>query len=125
MFIEADDVVNYWLQLYNSTIVEFIPNKTVSIKTHDKPWVTREFKILIRKRNRLWKRYKKTGKEAHYQTYKRVCNAAVILNRQNIKQYHRHIDTQLSVSTDPKLWWHSVKNIISAKAAQYIPPIGA
>ena len=112
LFIKADDVVNYWIQLYNSTIVEFIPNKTVSIKTHDKPWVTHEFKMLIRKRNRLLKCYKITGKEAHYQTYKRVRNAAVTLNRQNIKQYHRHTETQLSVCTDPKLWWHRVKNFL-------------
>ena len=68
-------------------------------------------------------RYKKTGNEAHYQTYKWVCNSAVTLNRQNIKQYHKQIDTQLSVSTVSKIWWPSVKNIPSAKAAQCIPPI--
>ena len=128
MFIETVvnywlQLYNYWLQLYNSTVVEFISNKTVSIKTHDKRWVAHVFKMLIQKRNHLWKRYKKTGNEAHHQIYKRVRNAAVTLNRWNIKQYHWHIDTQLSVSTDPKLWWCNVKNIISAKAAQCIPPI--
>ena len=123
IFSEPEDVVHYWLELYKSTLKEFIPNKTVSIKSRDKPWITGEFKKLIRKRDRLWKRYKRTGNPAHYQIYKTVRNSAVALNRSNIKQYHDKLNNVLSLSTNPKLWWHSIKNIISTKPSHTIPPI--
>ena len=123
MFNDVEDVVEYWIQLYKSTLQGYIPYKSVSIKSNDKPWITQEFKKLIRKRNRLWKRFKHTENPADYQAYKKVRNAAVSLNRNNIKQYHANIELQMSNSCSSKVWWQNVKKIISTKHSHSIPPI--
>ena len=123
MFNDVEDVVEYWIQLYKSTLQDYIPYKSVSIKSNDQPWITQEFKKLIRKRNRLRKRFKHTENPADYQAYKKVRNAAVSLNRNNIKQYHANIELQMSNSCSSKVWWQNVKKIISTKHSHSIPPI--
>ena len=99
MFNDVEDVVEYWIQLYKSTLQGYISYK---------PWITQEFKKLIRKRNRLWKRFKRTENPADYQAYKKVRNAAVSLNRSNIKQYHANIELQMSNSCSSKVSWQNV-----------------
>ena len=78
---------------------------------------------MIRKRNRCWKRFKKSNNQAHFQIYKCVRNATVLLNRKCIKDYAVSIDTKLQNSDDPKIWWHNVKALLSSKAHLSIPPI--
>ena len=109
LFNSVDDVVEHWVQIYKSTLKEFIPCKAVKVNVKDKPWITREFKRLIRKRNRLWRRFKRTGNPAHYQTYKKVRNKAVTLNRKIIIKYHEDLEIELCNSSNPKKWWRIVK----------------
>ena len=52
--------------MLKSTISDFIPHRSVKMRRTDKPWVTCEFQHLLRKHNRLWKRSKRTGYNAHY-----------------------------------------------------------
>ena len=119
----VSDVVSFWFELYKSTIEEFIPHKQVTVKSNDKPWITHEFKVLIRKRNRLWRRFKKTGNPNHFHIYKMVRNAALSLNRRNIKSYYEKLEMQLSKSSNPKVWWKKFKTVISSKDSHSIPPI--
>ena len=92
LFDDPEDVVSYWVKLYKSTVANFIPHSTVSIRPTDKPWINGEFKRLIRKRNRLWKRFKRSNDPVHYQQYKKIRNAVVSLNRKNILAYHNRIE---------------------------------
>ena len=123
LFEDVEDEVHYWFDLYKSTISEYIPHRTVVFKSSDKPWITAEFKLLIRKRNRLWKRFKKSGRATHYEHYKEVRNAAVLLNRNNIREYHSKIEVELNNSSDPKLFWKTIKKILPSKSSSSIPPI--
>ena len=95
----------------------------MSIRPTDKPWINGEFKRLIRKRNRLRKRFKRSNDPVHYQQYKKIRNAVVSLNRKNILAYHNSIEDQLINNSNPKLFWKSIKNIISHKSDFGIPPI--
>ena len=123
IYEDINDIVHYWTNLVTSTCAEFIPSRSVTIRARDKPWVTNELRWLIRKRNRCWKRFKKSNNQAHFQIYKRVRNATVLLNRKCIKDYAVSIDTKLQNSDDPKIWWHNVKALLSSKAHLSIPPI--
>ena len=37
---EIDDVIQYWFDLYKTTLFKVIPHRTISTKSNDKPWVT-------------------------------------------------------------------------------------
>ena len=89
----------------------------------DKPWVTNEFRRLVRKRNRLWKRFRRTNNPEHYQVYKRVRNAAVSLSHKCIKDYANSVDIQLQHNDDPKIWWKKVNALLTSKGHQSLPPI--
>ena len=78
---------------------------------------------MIRKRNRLWKRFKRSNDPVHYHQNKKIRNAVVSLNRKNILAYHNRIEDQLINNSNPKLFWKSIKNIISHKSDFGIPPI--
>ena len=123
LYNDIDDIVYYWFTLLKSTISDFIPHRSVKIRSTNKQWVTCEFRRLLRKRNRLWKRFKRTGYDAHYQAYKKVRNKVVSLNRKNIKCFVNNIDLHLSECSDPKVWWSNIKTLLGSKAYKGIPPI--
>ena len=47
-----------------------IPNKTIKMRQSDPPWLTCEIKIIIRKRKRLYNKYKKTKRPTDFEKYK-------------------------------------------------------
>ena len=46
--------------MYISNCKENIHCKTVTIRTKDRPWMCNEVRLFLRKRDRLFKRYKRT-----------------------------------------------------------------
>ena len=123
IYDDINDIVHYWTKLVQLTAREYIPTRVVTIRMRDKPWVMNEFRRLVRKRNRLWKRFRRTNNPEHYQVYKRVRNAAVSLSRKCIKDYANSVDIQLQHNDDPKIWWKKVKALLTSKGHQSIPPI--
>ena len=57
---------NEQVKLLNETLINiysnFIPNKTKTIRPNEVPWMTRDIKNFLRKRNRI---YRNTGKKGH------------------------------------------------------------
>ena len=62
-------------------MIQFIPSKKLLLEQIKKPWITNELKKYIRKRNNLWKRYKRTCNINHCNSFKRVRNHVTSLNR--------------------------------------------
>ena len=58
-----------------------IPKKTVIIRPNDHPWITYRIKSLIRKRKRLYKKFKKTNNFHHWVKFKATRNEVVNLVR--------------------------------------------
>jgi hypothetical protein len=52
------------------TLKQFIPYKTIIVRPRDKPWITSDIKQSLRKRNRLFKRFKRTQEPIHFFIYK-------------------------------------------------------
>ena len=51
-----------------------IPNKTVKIHSSDLPWLTNSIKRLMRKRKRLYDKYKKSKSITAFNNYKNIRN---------------------------------------------------
>ena len=60
------DNVMYWSNLLLQVASDFIPNRVVTVHPKEKPWVNTDPKKMIRRRNLLWRRYKRSGSADHY-----------------------------------------------------------
>ena len=65
--IYASNITNRISELFDN----HIPNKKVKIRQSDPSWLTNEAKQLIRKRKRLFKKFKRTKNITDYDNYKR------------------------------------------------------
>ena len=54
---------------------------------------------------------------------KRVRNEAVLLNLRNILDYYSKVEVKLSSNSNPKMFWKSVKGVLSFKSSFIIPPL--
>ena len=122
LFDDIDDVAHYWFTLLKSVISDFIPHKTVKIRSKDKPWVTSELRYLMRKRSRLWKRFRRTKNPHHYEIYR---NQVVNLNRKNRLNFASDIDLCLNGCSDLKTWWKIKLSrlLLRSKSNPNIPPL--
>ena len=62
----------------------------------------------MRRKERLWNRYRNTGDERAFEQYKRVRNQVRKLTRQSVKKYEE--DIALSANDNPKRFWAYVKS---------------
>ena len=54
-----DDVVDYWTQVSTIIITDHIPNKIIKLMPYQKPLVNGVLESSIRRRNHVWKQYKR------------------------------------------------------------------
>ena len=62
---------------------ECVPNRTVTVRPHDLPWMNGNIRKLMRKRNRLYKKYKTNKTRERFEAYKKVRNEVINLLRKS------------------------------------------
>ena len=119
IFNDIDDIVMYWSSLLMQVASDFIPNRIVTVHPKEKPWVNADLKKMIRRRNLLWRRYKRSGSADHYATFKLLRNRVVSLNRQLRNVYYSGLGEELSSPTMPgRKWWKTVKQVTGDKGTR-------
>ena len=71
--------------LLNDTILNvmsnFVPNKTIKIKPSEPEWINRQIKTMLKKQNRLYKRYKNNGfqevDKVNLDVFRKECDEAI------------------------------------------------
>ena len=58
----------------SETIASYVPVKKSNIKKKTCLWLNKKVKRVIKKRNKIWKRYRCTKSDADYERYKASCN---------------------------------------------------
>lgn len=81
-------------QLY-SMVKESIPNRLVTVRPQDLPWINGNIRKQMRKRNRLYKRYKRNKTPDNYSAYKKLRNEVIKLLRQSKKDYINSLASKL------------------------------
>ena len=102
-----------------------IPNKIVTIKSNDSPWITCHIKHLIRNRKRIYRQFKNTHLAHYWTKYKIMRNKAVKEIRKSKQDYFDKLDRQLSSDNhDPKLFWKTSKQVLNLdKSSSSIPTL--
>ena len=124
VYNDIDDIEHYWSSLFLDTLKQFIPTRTITVKPHSKPWITKSLRLLIKKKNNLWRRYKRTERPEHLDTYRRVRNQTVRETTKARNHYFNSlIPTLENPNGDPKKWWCLTKSLLNNKTQTAIPPL--
>ncbi|MEW8547708.1 MAG: reverse transcriptase family protein, partial [Candidatus Thiodiazotropha sp.] len=123
-----DDDINVYADNINVSIVslasECIPNRQIRIKPLEPPWITTFLKRHIRKRKRAYKKAKKTNKESHWKTFKKLRNRVVTMIRESKNTYYEKLAEKLRSNTlSTKDWWSTLKTFITPNSSSSIPPL--
>jgi hypothetical protein len=101
-----------------------IPNRKVTIKPSDPPWITTKIKCSIRKRKRLYKNAKIRNTPHDWAIFKRCRNDTVSLVRNAKTDYLNSISSKLlSDKFCSQNWWKTLKKMISPNVKSPIPTL--
>ena len=117
---QSNDNINQNIQDITDAIVsaaeKSIPNKIVTAKPNESPWITCHIKSLIRKYRRIFRQFKKTKLDYFWGKYKLARNKVVKEIRNSKQEYFDKLDRLLSSDNhEPKLFWKTSKQVLNLK----------
>ena len=102
-----------------------IPNKTVTIRPNDPPWITSHIRLLILKRKLTYRKFKKSKQNHHWTKYKTLRNTVISELRKSKQEYFEKLDRELSSDDcNSKTFWKTSKQIFNNdKTSTSVPPL--
>ena len=110
----ANDLWVKFSTALNSSIESHIPHKLARSK-HSSPWITHEIKVLIRKRDRLFKKKKKSAHPGDIKQFKETKYLVQKKLRQAYWNYIEGNDSQSTTNKTSKRFWTYIKHRKSDK----------
>ena len=125
--IKSENVNQYALN-FTDKLINFaqdcIPHKQVRIRPQDLPWINGTIRKLMRKRNRLYKKYKRNKTVENYESFKDIRNNVTSSLRKSKKEYFKSLADKLkSSSLATSDYWKTLKSFIKPSVDTSIPPI--
>jgi hypothetical protein len=119
----SDDDPNSYADHLTKAILDValtsIPNKLVTIRPSDPPWMHSNIRKLIRQRKRLHRRAKTTQNEYHWSKFRAKRNEVISSIRKAQKQYFNKLSAKIqNVHSDSKSWWKLVKQLLNNNSPQ-------
>ena len=103
-----------------------VPNKTVTIRPDDYPWINGKIRKHIRNRKRLFRKAKKSNNNIRlWQKFKTVRNKVIYEIRQSKKLFFENLASSINIDKpNPKLFWKVSKQLMKSGLSQEaIPPL--
>ena len=102
-----------------------IPNKIVNIRPIDYPWITCHIKSLIRKRRRVYNKFKKTNNVYFWNQFKVIRNNVIDLIRKSKQNYFDKLKNIFSnENLNSKLFWKTSKQLLGlGKTSKNMPTL--
>ena len=121
-----DIYANQVTDLILNTAKTFIPNKNVIVRKTDPPWLTAKIKKMMRKRKRLYDKFKQSKTDSNMVKYKRYRNKVTNEIRKSKKSVTDKLSNKLLDSKlQPKDYWRTLKQFIKPHQSSSIPPLNA
>ena len=120
--------INIYASNLTKKIIDFadkhIPNKKIKVRKSDPPWLTNNIKRLIRKKKRVYDKYKKSNNVSDFENYKHIRNKVTNEIRKSRKTEADHLAEKLNTNNiGQKDWWKTLKNFIKPEQTSEIPPL--
>ncbi|KAJ3646489.1 hypothetical protein Zmor_024075 [Zophobas morio] len=81
-------------RLLNVPVERFVPDHNIRIR--DKPWISNAIEHLIRKKKKMWLKYRRSNDNEHYSQYRAVCNKLTTAIRSTKSSYEMNFATKSS-----------------------------
>ena len=122
---ELDDSIQIVAGAIYDAADKSIPNKIVYIRPSDYPWITCHIKSLIRKRRRVYNKFKKTNNHSYWNQFKVLRNNVINLIRKSKQNYFDKLENSINnENLNSKLFWKTSKQLLGlGKNSQSIPAL--
>ena len=103
----------------------FIPNKVITVRPRQAPWITQSIKNFIRKKNRAYKTFVKNGRpNDKLESINDMISQGTKLVEDAKDKYFKKIGTTLSnPETGMKTYWSMLNKILNKAKIPIIPPL--
>lgn len=124
-----DNDVNLYSKTFTDTLLSIaercIPTRIVTIRPCDLPWINSNIRKLIRKRNRIFRKYKRNKSNTNFERFKHARNEVTKNLRKAKHEYFQNLATKLKTSNDlsSRDYWKTLKSFISPAQKSSIPPL--
>lgn len=121
---DIEESLNFISESISDASEKTIPHKLVTIRPNVHPWITCNIRKLIRKRKRVYRRYKRTSSIFYLEKYKKLRNMIVSKIRIAKKQYFDNLEHVLSTEDlNSRLFWKTSKQILNLRKYSKIPTL--
>ena len=118
--LKHDNVTDKVLELTN----KHMPNKMIKVRQSDPSWLNNNIKRLLRKKKRLYDKYKHTDNINDCERYKQVRNKVTSEIRKSKSEEVKHLATKLeNTNIGQKNWWRTLKQFIKPEQTAGFPPL--
>ena len=98
--------------------------ENIRVRPQDLPWINGSIRKLMRKRNRLYKKYKQNKTIVRYESFKKARNDVTTQLRKSKKDYFKSLADKLKTSNvSSSDYWRTLKSFIKPSTTTTIPPI--
>ena len=122
---DSDWQVKTFTEILLNIMSNFIPNEIKRFVPRDPPWITKQLKTLLNRKNRLFKNFKKHGYKAddkvRLDLFRKECQEAVNKSKTN---YLKNLGNKLNdPNTCQKVYWKVISKVMNKCRASKIPPL--
>ena len=100
-----------------------VPNRLKKASKTDPAWLTTHIKKLIRKKKRLYDKYKKSNNINHFETYKQFKNLVTREIRKSKREVLNKLTEKASPNTKQNGWWKTLKQFIKPDQTDVMSPL--
>ena len=120
---------NWQLKTFTDTVLNimanFVPHETKNIIPRNSPWITKQLKTMLNRKNRLFRNYKRHGyredDRLRLDAFRAECQIAVETAKVT---YTRHLGNKLNgTNISPKSYWKIINRVINKCRAPLVPPL--
>ena len=121
---DMDTYTNNITEHITKLVNKHIPNKEIKVRKSDPSWLTTNIKRLMRKRKRLYNKYKTSKTNTDFEAYKNARNKVTFEIRRSKKNQLDKLTEKLKSNTlDQKDWWRTLKYFITPEQPSTFPPL--
>ena len=114
---DLDIMCEKFTEIINKATSIFVPNKTVTVRPRDKPWMNSAIRSLMRIRLKAYRKARDSGFNARlWEKYKNIRNDLIEKIRKSKKDYlNKKAEKLQSTSHNEKNWWKVVGELTKFK----------
>ncbi|PJE78229.1 hypothetical protein CI610_02839 [invertebrate metagenome] len=126
--INVNDI-NVSVKNFTDTLLDIaktcIPNKNITVKSNEPPWMSNEIRRLIRKRKRAHKRAKRTLINDHWAKFRLIRNKCINTIKHAKTAYINNLCGTLKKPSNLNVrkWWKTVYSLLPNYRKSPIPPL--